>query len=174
MLFPQNTIFLSLYAWNESRFRIDDRVRSIVHDVVLSSHIGGRNDIKDSVVSLFFSIYIELTRSTATGANVNTIRASFEHAVVSQRGRQSAAMWKLYFLFEHSRGEMQKAKTVFYRAVRACPWVKELYLLPFEYLKTVMPVEEAKGIYEMVVEKELRVFVGLDEVFDDLKGLRER
>ncbi|MCJ1250171.1 hypothetical protein MMC30_007397 [Trapelia coarctata] len=167
-LFPQNTIFLSLYAWNESRFRIDDRVRSIVHDVVLSSHEGGRSGISESVVSLLFSVYTELTRSTATGSNVHCIRASFERAVENPCGKHSAAMWKLYFLFEHSRGDVQKAKMVFYRAVRACPWVKELYLLPFEYLRGVMPVVEAKGIYQMLVEKELRVFVSLDEVFEDM------
>lgn len=66
------------------------------------------------------------------------------------------------------------AKMVFYRAVRACPWVKELYLVPFKYLRGAMPLEEAKGIYEMVVDKELRVFASLDEVFEDLNGLRER
>lgn len=32
-LFPHNTIFLSLFAWNESRFRIEERVREVVRDV---------------------------------------------------------------------------------------------------------------------------------------------
>jgi len=130
--------------------------------------------LTESVISLFFSVYTELTRSTATGSNIHSIRASFERAVDIQRGKQSAAMWQLYYLFEHSRGEVQLAKMVFYRAVRACPWVKELYLVPFKYLRGAMPLEEAKGIYEMVVDKELRVFVSLDEVFEDLNGLRER
>lgn len=76
-------------------------------------------------------------------------------------------MWKLYFLFEYSRGDLQKAKMVFYRAVRACPWFKELYLLAFQYLRGVTPLAEARGIYEMIVEKELRIFVSLDEAFED-------
>lgn len=126
------------------------------------------------MVSLFFSVYTELTRGTATGSNLHSIRASFERAVESERGKQSAMMWKLYFLFEHSSREMQKAKMIFYRAVRACPWVKELYLLPFQYLRGVTPLEELRGIYEMLVEKELRVFVNLDEVFEDMNELSEQ
>ena len=85
-------------------------------------------------------------------------------------GKASAAMWKLYFLFEHSQGELQNAKAVFYRAVGACPWVKELYLLPFKYLRGSVPMEELKGVYEMVVEKELRVFVSLDDIFEGNAG----
>lgn len=170
-MFPQNTIFLSLYVWNESRFRIDDRVRSIVHEVVLLPHSSSHT--AESVVSLFFSVYTELMRGTATGSNSHSIRASFERAVESQRGKQSATMWKLYFLFEHSRGELQRAKMIFYRAVRACPWVKELYLLPFQYLRGVTPLEELRGIYEMLAEKELRVFVNLDEEFVGSNELSE-
>ena len=77
-------------------------------------------------------------------------------------------MWKLYFLFECERGDFQKATAIFYRAVRACPWVKELYLLAFERLGKEMSVGELRGVYEMVVERDLRVFVGLEEVFEEL------
>jgi hypothetical protein len=157
-VFPHNSMFLSLYALNETRFRIDDRVRSIVHDVVLNRN-GISSSDQESVVSYFFAIYTELSR---TGSNVHSIRGAFEHAMESTCGQRSASLWKMYFLFEHSRGELQRAKTVFYRAVGACPWCKYLYLLPFEYLRDIMTTEELRGVYDMVEERELRVFVSSD------------
>lgn len=35
LLFPQNTIFLSLFAFNEARFRIENRVRSLLTRQIL-------------------------------------------------------------------------------------------------------------------------------------------
>lgn len=54
---------------------------------------------------------------------------------------------------------MQRAKMVFYRGIRACPWAKELYMLAFEYLEPVMGEPELRGVYETLGEKELRVHV---------------
>ncbi|MCJ1435689.1 hypothetical protein MMC27_005064 [Xylographa pallens] len=167
--FPLNTIFLSLYAWNEARFRIDDRVRALVHDVVLSAHANNNSSTQD-IISHFFAVYVELRRSPTTGSNIHSIRGVFERAVDSLCGSHSAAMWKLYFLFECERGGLQRARAVFYRAVRACPWAKELYLLAFERLGKEMSIGELKGVYEMVVERELRVFVGLEEAFEEVEG----
>ena len=79
-------------------------------------------------------------------------------------------MWKLYFLFECEKGGLQRASAVFYRAVRACPWVKELYLLAFERLGKEMSIAELKSVYEMVVERELRVFVSLEEAFEEVEA----
>ncbi|MCJ1284860.1 hypothetical protein MMC26_004197 [Xylographa opegraphella] len=167
--FPHNTIFLSLYAWNEARFRIDDRVRALVHDVVLSAHADSNSSTHD-IISHFFAVYVELRRSPTTGSNIHSIRGVLERAVESACGKQSAAMWKLYFLFECERGGLQRARAVFYRAIRACPWVKELYLLAFERLGQGMSVGELKGVYEMVVERELRVFVALEDAFEEVEG----
>lgn len=168
--FPQNTIFLSLYAWNEARFRIDDRVRSIVKELVL----GGSGDVKskaqDSVMPHFFAIYSELHRSITFGSNIFTIRSTFESAVESDSGAHCAGLWKLYFLFELSRSEMEGAKTVFWRGLRACPWAKDLYMLAFENLRgeKVMAEADLRGLYDLLCEKELRVHVGLEDIFEDL------
>ena len=167
-LFPQNTIFLSLYAWNESRFRIDDRVRSVIQNVVLSSTTPGDRQPAESVISHFFAIYTELHRGIDLGSNTHTIRGTFERAVDSNCGKQSAGLWKLYFLFEHSRGEKQRAKRVFYRAISSCPWAKELYLLAFEYLRDTVTLRDLRGVYEAMVEKGLRVHVSLEEMWEGM------
>ena len=62
---------------------------------------------------------------------------------------------------------MGRAKAVYWRAVRACPWVKELYLLAFEYLGEEMGEEELRGVYEMMEEKGLRVHVALEDHIEE-------
>lgn len=168
-LFPQNTIFLSLYAWNEARFRIDDRVRSIMKDVALRpyQHTSGKHH--ESVVSHFFAIHMELNRGVTLGSNILTIRSTFERAVRSDSGTHCAGLWKLYFLFEHSRADIIKAKNVFWRCLKACPWAKELYMLAFEYLRGTdgLRNEELRSIYELLGEKEIRIHVSLEDVLGD-------
>lgn len=163
-LFPKNTIFLYLYTWIEARFRIDDRVRSITRDVVLSNDLGREGKYQESVMSHLFAVHTEINRSTALGSNVHTIRGTIERGVGSSCGAHSAGLWKLYFHFELSRNELEKAKSVFYRGMKACPWAKELYMMAFEYLSTVMGETELKGLYELMVERELRIHLGLEEV----------
>lgn len=55
---------------------------------------------------------------------------------------------------------------MYWRAVRACPWVKELWLMAFEYLREEMGEEELRGVYEMMEEKGLRVHVGIEDFLE--------
>ena len=62
---------------------------------------------------------------------------------------------------------------MYWRAVRACPWVKEVYLLAFEYLgEEGMGEEELRGVYEMMEEKGVRVHVGIEEFLLETRGER--
>ena len=170
-LFPQNTIFLSLYAWNEARFRIDDRVRSIVKDVIMSGNQdAGPHQHQESVIPHFFAVHAEMNRGVALGSNVSTIRSTFERAVGSDGGAHCAGLWKMYFLFEHERGDMGRAKNVFWRAIRACPWAKDLYMLAFEYLNGAGGFGDGdlRGVYELMSQKEFRIHVSLEEFFDEI------
>ena len=175
--YPNNTIFLSLYAWIESRFRIDDRVRSIIKDVVLTNHLSHDRGVEPpSVISHFFAIYTELRRSLTLGSNTNTIRATFERAVrEGSVGAHSAGLWKLYFLFEWGRGDRKKAREVFWRGITACPWAKELYMVVFDGPKEIgMNEVELRGVLEMMEDKGLRIHVRVDDVREKMttrKGL---
>ncbi|KAL8821981.1 MAG: hypothetical protein Q9223_000061 [Gallowayella weberi] len=172
--FPHNTIFLSLYAWNESRFRIDDRVRGIMHDVVFARKRQQQQQPNTDerwsdhhVTSHFFAVATDLRRGLVQGSNQSAVRGTFERALASEAAAQSAGLWKLYFLYEHSQGDSQRARAVLYRAITACPWVKEIYLLAFDYLAVVgMSEVELRGIYDMMVEKELRIHV---DMYDSAK-----
>ncbi|KAL8930114.1 MAG: hypothetical protein Q9172_000199 [Xanthocarpia lactea] len=163
--FPHNTIFLSLYAWNESRFRIDDRVRGIMRDVVFSSDQRNKHNKdeipSDHITSHFFAVYTDMQRGLVQGSNQSAVRGTFERALSDAGAPHSAGLWKWYFLYEHSNGDTKRAREVYYRAMRACPWAKEIYMLGFDYLSGVMPEVELRAVYDMMVEKELRIRVTL-------------
>lgn len=44
------------------------------------------------------------------------------------RTRSSIALWKIYIEYELREGNHDRAKVVFYRAIRECPWAKGMFL----------------------------------------------
>jgi len=64
-----------------------------------------------------------------------------------------------------------QAKDVWYRALRACPWAKELYMIGFEKMSDMLPFSELKSIWRIMGEKDLRVHVDLEERFEDIAEL---
>ncbi|RAL07401.1 uncharacterized protein BO97DRAFT_473704 [Aspergillus homomorphus CBS 101889] len=212
-LFPHNTIFLSLFAWTESRFRIDDRVRTVVRDITTTTAFRNKPHRDDDPYNLskppipitthLFSIYTELNRPIFAGSTAHSVRAAFEEAIgdsINQNNlhhssssmtatssssavRSNPSTWKLYILFELSRHEIHRAKDVFYRGMRACPWSKELIMLAFTHLRADVvreryPAESRRGdgmdfdelrhVYNVLVEKELRIHVDIEQELDDL------
>ncbi|KAI1412901.1 DUF1740-domain-containing protein [Hypoxylon sp. FL1857] len=150
--FPQNTIFLSLLAWREARLSIDDRVRSILDDVVLV-------EPHDCVSSRAFAIRYE-----ARTGNIHSTRAAFEHALESDACKNHPDLWISYIRFCHDRKELRaKAKSVFYRAIQRCPWSKEVFMEAFITLVRDMDSSELKSVYNTLCEKGLRVHVEMEE-----------
>lgn len=155
-LFPQNTIFLSLYAWNESRLRIDDRVRTILRSVILT-------DTKDNIVSRLFAIRFEMKYG-----NVHSTHAAFENAVSSPATRSNPGLWRLYIHFcVRTTKYRMRAKDVFFRAMRACPWSKDLMMMAFVELKDLMTFEELNSVYKVMGEKELRIHVDIEDRLEE-------
>lgn len=210
-LFPHNTIFLSLFAWNESRFRIEERVREVVRDVTTETKQRLSHDRTTAqqipITSHLFSIYTELVRPVYAGSTLHSVRAAFEKAIgdpphlphtgtgalangvssSTSTALSSLTLWKLYIMFELSRHEINRAKEVFYRAIRACPWSKELVMLAFTHLRADvvrdrykdsprkgegMGFDELRRVYNVLVEKELRIHVDIEEELDRLAARR--
>ncbi|KAH7418399.1 NRDE-2, necessary for RNA interference-domain-containing protein [Cadophora sp. MPI-SDFR-AT-0126] len=154
----------------------------------------------DSLSTRLFAIQYELRYGTRY-----SVATAFESAVSSSTsvGRASAGLWKLYFLFclygfgegdgdgkdVHSgtgplKGSVKKkakatasskAKDVWFRALRACPWAKELYVLGMEELgagyadgKSGVTYEELRGTWRVMGEKECRVHVDLEDAFEEI------
>lgn len=214
-LHPHNTIFLSLFAWNESRNRIEERVRGVIRDITTTAttQAAKHNNILNTqipITSHLFSIYTELNRPVYAGSTLHSVRAAFEKALAdptpdssypdrptntsSIGAHSNLTLWKLYILFELSRGNVNRAKAIFYRAVRACPWSKELVMLAFTHLRADvvkqrhgnadtsgkvkvkeegMGFEELRRVWNVLVEKELRVHVDIEGVLDEIVVWRE-
>ncbi|KAG9246252.1 NRDE-2, necessary for RNA interference-domain-containing protein [Calycina marina] len=154
-LFPRNTIYLSLYTFNESRLRIENRVRTMLNDIVLTPE-------SDNLVSRFFAIHYELAHGT-----IHAARAAFEHAVVSPACRGAISLWKSYIFF-CAQHFPERAKDIWYQALKSCPWAKELYVVGFETLQTVLSFDDLKATWKVMGEKNLRVHIDLEEIFEEI------
>ncbi|RMZ68625.1 hypothetical protein GMOD_00008351 [Pyrenophora seminiperda CCB06] len=180
--FPNNTILLSLYAANEARFSIDDRVRGIMNqNALLSSK-------ERSIAGWAFAIHYEMLKGEISGSTSHSIRALYKRATDST-GAHCPALWKAYIHFEltqlekervkrphkSSRQEARKSnwgarveeaeqrlKDTFYAGLRNLPWCKEYIMLVFTDAKDVFGDEEKWKLSRVMLEKELRLYVELD------------
>ncbi|TAQ89059.1 hypothetical protein B7494_g2640 [Chlorociboria aeruginascens] len=162
--FPRNSIFLALFIWNESRFRVENRVRNIFLNTILTPQ-------NESLTSHLAAIKFEMQSGT-----VHSVRAAFERAVSSPVGKGAGGLWKVYILWLStiSRGTFgsqhsgKGIKEVWMRGIRAVPWIKEMYLLGFETLDRVGD-DELKSVYRVLGEKELRVHIDLEERLENME-----
>ncbi|KAL3425574.1 hypothetical protein PVAG01_02365 [Phlyctema vagabunda] len=170
-IFPHNTIFLSLYTWNESRFRIDARVRSLFSMKILRPE-------NDALSSRFFAIRHEINTGTTY-----SVQAAFENAIKSVAYKSSASLWRLYVIWscwaaeahnvvEQKPQERSGVKDVWHRAIQACPWSKEIYMLGMSILRETKLTDfrELKEVGRIMAEKELRIHVDLEEKLEDWEG----
>ncbi|KAF7728244.1 hypothetical protein EC973_006525 [Apophysomyces ossiformis] len=145
-LFPNNTVFLSLYIWNEKRTKIRNRVRTLFSQAL---------DKDPNVILWISALYSELHRSHPY--DINQVRSLFERAVESPGTRSSIVLWKLYIEHEVRQGNTAQALSLFYRSVRECPWSKELYLLGIRLLAQRMTEKELHEVLSLLMEKEIRL-----------------
>ncbi|KAI8051900.1 NRDE-2, necessary for RNA interference-domain-containing protein [Gilbertella persicaria] len=148
-LFPNNTMFLSFYVWNESKTKIYNRVQHLLNDKLKNAN----------VILWLCTIYSELHRHKPY--QVNSVRNHFEKAV--QHTRSSILLWKYYIEFEMKQNDIQRAKTLFYRSIRECPWSKELYLLGIQMFEKTMTEKEKNELISLMMEKEIRIRIEIEE-----------
>ncbi|KAG0177112.1 hypothetical protein DFQ28_006393 [Apophysomyces sp. BC1034] len=145
-LFPNNTVFLSLFIWNEKRTKICNRVRTFFSQAL---------DKDPNIILWISALYSELHRTYPY--DVNQVRSIFERAVESPSTRSSIVLWKLYIEHEVRQGNSARALSLFYRSVRECPWSKELYLLGIRLLAQRMTEKEMHEVMSLLMEKEIRL-----------------
>ncbi|RUS31601.1 hypothetical protein BC938DRAFT_477469, partial [Jimgerdemannia flammicorona] len=151
-LFPNNTLFLSLFFYNEARTKIENRVRRFLN---------GALEKEPSHLLWTFALYAELHHHLPY--NVHLVRSLFDRALECHRSRCSVALWKLYIQFEIIQNNLGKAKTLFFRAIRECPWAKELYLLAFRNIQHELSAKEQDEVFSLILEKELRIRTPVEE-----------
>ena len=71
----------------------------------------------------------------------------------------------MYLHFSRAHLPIEHTISIHHRAIRSCPWVKKLYLFAFDHLSSAsngMRHQDLRLIYDVMKEKELRVFVDVD------------
>ncbi|GAA5865509.1 hypothetical protein JCM8547_001271 [Rhodosporidiobolus lusitaniae] len=161
--FKNNSLFLSLYYHNELRMKIQGRFRRTMEEVVLKE--------KDATSEgWLFAIFAGL-HLNVRGINVYAVRNLFDRALENPKTRSSASLWTLYIDFEVRNGELQRAKSLIYRALRECPWCKELYLRPFSpSLRSVYRSGELRDFHHLLLEKGIRLRVDFDPFLEGYAG----
>ncbi|XP_078263361.1 nuclear exosome regulator NRDE2 [Rhinoraja longicauda] len=101
---------------------------------------------------------MEHTIMPETGLD-NRIAALFEHAVGSQAGAHCILLWRMFLQFTAERGDVERARGVFYRALQNCPWAKVLYLDAVRLLP-----ERLQEITDLMTEKDIRLRLPLEEL----------
>jgi hypothetical protein len=187
--FPSNTMLLALYAVNEARFSVDDRVRGIMHRGSLHS------SSRTTVPGWAFAIHVETLRGEIAGSTSHSIRAIFKHAT-ELVGAHCPTLWKSYVLFElmqlhqiisiYSTKVLRKGgkkepgwetrieearhrmKETFYLGLRNLPWCKNYIMLAFVEACEVFNDKEKWKLYRIMQEKEMRLYTDLDELLDNV------
>jgi hypothetical protein len=180
VLFPNNTLFLTAYVLNESRFQLNDRVRSMMTDLVLRER-------QDTVIGWTMAIWAELQRNPELGGTIHAVRAVFERAVASSRydaspahlthsfikltlllqsGRHSTALWTMYVYFELPKSR-ERAKEVLFRGFASLPWAKWFTMIGFLRLADILTFDEMQSLYGNFEDKELRLHMNIDELIEE-------
>lgn len=189
--FPDNTIFLDMYRDNEARFRLDDRVRSILKTQVLTHS-------QSPLVTWSFSINQELLRfkGQSSGSTAESVRATFNRALmtVGSPVRCSQMLWVSWFQFEKQlahdeatkrsvagkrsvaeQNPYDKLKHVFLSGLHHLPWSKNWVLMGLETFdrddEFRWSTQDLKRLCSVLIERELRIRVdGVESLLNSGKG----
>ena len=166
-LFPHNTLLLALSAWSQPLLPLlADPIRTALQHALSQPSSSEEQEHHHRLATRRFAIRHEARVGTA-----HSVRAAFEAAVGDSPG--SVELWTGHVRFCCGEGELwgRKAREVFYRAVGACPWAKEVYMLGFALARRgLLGAAELRGVVEAMVEKGVRVHVELDEFLGGWKG----
>jgi len=173
--FPNNTILLSIYAANESRFSIDDRVRKVLYEKVLT------NEKNLSIIGWTFALHYEMLRSEIAGTTYS-IRALWNRAE-DDVAAHCPALWKKHVLFELEAARKQlnlarkgrradnvikesreRVRETFLKGFTQLPWCKEYIMMGFTLLGTeFLSEDELRQLYHAMVNREMRLYMELGD-----------
>ncbi|XP_055948626.1 nuclear exosome regulator NRDE2-like isoform X2 [Argiope bruennichi] len=87
------------------------------------------------------------------------IRSLYEKALNSSTCAYIPILWRSYLKFEILNNEVEKAKSIFHRALQNCGWSKELIMDGIEYFP-----DDLKQTIDFMVEKQIHIRTPLEEI----------
>lgn len=165
VLFPTNTMFLTLFTWADTSLILKDPVRDLLRTHVLTKS-------NDCLIGRLFAIQHEMHNF----GSAHSVRTAFERALDSDACRGNVGLWLSYVRFcARNKKELRgKAKEVYYRGLGACPWSKELAMEAFTTLLREMESNELRAVWNTMTMKGLRMCVDLDEFSGEWAKRRRR
>jgi hypothetical protein len=99
---------------------------------------------------------------------------------MSSNSRMSMVLWLLYIEFEARFGQPQRAKELVFRAIRECPWalgnllmklIVDIAMTAFGMLRELFDSKEIGRVYNVMMEKEIRMHGELEGMQDNPKAI---
>ncbi|CCL98994.1 uncharacterized protein FIBRA_01002 [Fibroporia radiculosa] len=162
-LYPNNTVLLGLFLEAEKGRGIWGRVRAM-----LSENTGTPLLKEKDIMRRMAETWVTGWGIGGWEAEQERARSGLSAAVQSERTRGSAILWRLYVEFEIKMGQLERAKRLLFRALGECPLVKgkQLYLLAFGPLRSVISGRELREWAETMAERGIRMRNGLEEMLE--------
>lgn len=151
--YPTNPLFLSTMLLMRKSSQLTAQLRRYFDTTLL-------NLSRSKILPL--TTYLFALRSEIRQGSGSRIRNLFEKVIQSQyhlmgtRMNQSILIWKMYLEFEISQKKIKFAKGILFRAIRACPWAKELWLFALKQLEAYLKNEEKADLINLMSIKEIR------------------
>ncbi|KAH8120222.1 DUF1740-domain-containing protein [Phellopilus nigrolimitatus] len=160
-VYPSNSIVLGLFLECEKGEGVWGRVRALLSENATVSLQ------EKSLARRLNEIWIATWEEGRWLGEIERVRAGLEAAVICDRTKGSAILWKVFVKFEIAAGNLKGAKSVLFRALGECPFVKELYLLAFDNdLRPAFNNRELISLSDSMAERRIRLRMSLGELLE--------
>ncbi|KAJ3346837.1 hypothetical protein HDU91_006936 [Kappamyces sp. JEL0680] len=147
--YPSNTLLLGIYGWSEGKYKVEGRIKRFLglHAIKESSHI-----------IFLFSLWTELHQTSEP--NYTRLLSLARNAVEHQPTNPS--LWIMLLTLSIQANEaVGRTKSIYWEAINACPYSKQLYLFPFSFksLLGAFATTEWDEILSIIQDKEIRLCI---------------
>ncbi|KAL0951362.1 hypothetical protein HGRIS_008066 [Hohenbuehelia grisea] len=160
--YPSNSIAFAMFLEGERGQGVWGRIRGVLGD-------GGVAREEKDVARRVEEVWVAGWDKTRWESEVERTRNGLDGAVVAERTKGSAVIWRIYVAFEIRSGQLERAKQLLYRAIRECPLDKGLYLLAFGQLRNVFNASELKSLADTMAERQVRMRIDLHDILESWK-----
>ena len=171
--FPENSVFDKVFRHTRQKCGVLDRLR----DISISEAL----DVVPKPLSRYVrDIAVEQARAEYCGSTEHSIRAAFCRAFEEDSPLQACptlrlahVRWELAVVgrrqtpkFSSSKKSWLIALEAFHAALRACPWVKDIYVLAFESesLQARLGQDGLKSLFEAMLDRGLRIHIDISDL----------
>ncbi|KAA1468262.1 DUF1740-domain-containing protein [Dentipellis sp. KUC8613] len=161
-VYPNNTAILGMFLEAQKGQGVWGRVRELLEVGTEDSGEQPKN-----VARRVADVWVAGWEKGRWDWEIERTRGGLAAAVESERTRGSPILWRLYIELEIRAGQLERAKDLLFRALGQCPFVKELYLLAFDALRSVFTGRELNALADSMAERGVRMRKGLDDVVGD-------